>query len=133
MGKNKYVQTPEKMLELFKDYKSWVEANPILKHDFVGKDGMSVRRELQRPLTFDGFEVWLIDKNIIKSLQHYNAAEGPYKEYKQVMDYIRTVIRNDHITGGMAGIYNPNLTQRLHGIADKQEVKVEEFEVTLKL
>lgn len=130
----KKIETPEKMLELFNEYKEWVEATPILKQDFVGKDGRSEYRQLQRPLTIDGFEIWLAERRVVKSLRHYgNKRLEAYTEYQEVMDYIRMVVRNDHITGGMAGIYNPNITQRLHGLAEKTEIKVEEYEVTLKL
>lgn len=41
MGRRKYIETPEKLLELFLSYKSEVKNNPRKKHTFVGKDGIS--------------------------------------------------------------------------------------------
>ena len=35
-------------------------------------------------------------------------------------------IRQDQIEGGMSGIYNPSITQRLNGLTDKSEVMVKE-------
>lgn len=132
-GNTRNIETPDKMLELFNDYREWAKANPIQKMDFVGKDGRQVFYELKRPLTFDGFEVYVIDRGIIKSsLQHYSLnTNGAYKEFADVMDYIRKVIRDDQISGGMAGIYNPNITQRLNGLAEKVENKHEVSEIKI--
>lgn len=129
----KYIETPDKMWMLFTEYKTWVECNPILVHDFVGKDGDSVRRERQRPLTLEGFEVWCFENNIISDLGHYFAnTDDKYKDYCTICSHIRRSIRAEQITGGMAGIYNPSITQRLNNLVEKQETKHEINEIVIK-
>ncbi len=133
MANTKNIKTPEDMLGLFKEYRQWCLENPVEKMDFVGKDGREVHYKIKRPLTFDGFEVFVIEKGIIKSsLQHYSLnLAGAYSEFVDTMDYIKKVIREDQITGGMAGIYNPNITQRLNGLVEKTENKHEVSEIKI--
>ena len=42
MGKHKYIETPERMYELFEAYKKETKDNPRIKVDYVGKDGNKV-------------------------------------------------------------------------------------------
>jgi hypothetical protein len=125
MGKRKYIETPEKMWELFLQYKEWVKSNPIKVHDFVGKDAEEVYRLKERPLTIDGFECWCYDNEIIGDLSHYFAnTDNRYSDYLTICSRIRKAVRNDQIDGGMAGIYNPSITQRLNGLTEKTETEV---------
>ncbi len=127
MGKNKYIETPEKMWELFEQYKAYTKSRPILVQDFVGKDGDEVNRKKERPLTIDGFECWCYDNDIISDLSQYFAnTEQRYNEYQTICSRIRKAVRTDQIEGGMAGIYNPSITQRLNGLTDKSEMIVKE-------
>ena len=41
-------------------------------------------------------------------------------------------IRNNQIEGGMAGIYNPSITQRLNGLVERTENKHEVSEIVVK-
>lgn len=127
MGKHKYIETPEKMWELFEAYKKETKANPILVQDFVGKDGDEVNRKKERPLTVEGFECFVMNNTAISypDLSRYFAGtEETYKPYYAICSRIRNQIRQDQIEGGMAGIYNPSITQRLNGLTDKSEVNV---------
>lgn len=127
MGKHKYIETPEKMWELFEEYKAYTKSRPILVQDFVGKDGDEVNRKKERPLTIDGFECWCYDNGIISDLSQYFAnTEQRYNEYQTICSRIRKAVRTDQIEGGMSGIYNPSITQRLNGLTDKSEVMVKE-------
>jgi hypothetical protein len=127
MGKQKYIETPEKMWELFEFYKTETKSKPILKHVFVGKDGISDNEKREKPLTLEGFECWCYDKGIIGDLSHYFANTGNnYSDYLTICSRIRKAIRTDQIEGGMAGIYNPSITQRLNGLTDKSEMIVKE-------
>lgn len=124
MPKHKYIETPEKMWELFEQYKAWAKDNPILVQDFVGKDAYEVYRKKERPLTIDGFECWCYDNEIISDLSQYFAnTEQRYTEYQTICSRIRKAVRTDQIDGGMAGIYNPSITQRLNGLTEKQEIE----------
>lgn len=127
MAKTKYIETPEKMWELFTAYKAKTKANPILVQDFVGKDGDEVNRKKERPLTLEGFELYCMDEGVITDLSHYFMnLDNRYSEYVAICSRVRKAIREDQIGGGMAGIYNPSITQRLNGLTDKSEVTVKE-------
>lgn len=123
MGKNKYIETPERMWELFLAYKKSVKENPIIVKDWVGKEADQVYREKEKPLTIDGFECWCYDNDIINDLSNYFAnSDNKYSEYSTICSRIRKAVRTDQIEGGMVGIYNPSITQRLNGLVDKSEV-----------
>lgn len=124
MPKHKYIESPEKMWELFTQYKEWVKSNPIKVQDYVGKDAEMVYREKERPLTIDGFECWCFENEIISDLSNYFANSGNnYTEYSTICSRIRKSVRVDQIEGGLAGIYNPSITQRLNGLTEKTETE----------
>ena len=125
MAKPKYIETPEKMWELFTDYRNKVKSSPRKKMVFVGKDGNRDFEELETPLTLEGFETWLYKNNIITDVSDYfENKDNRYSEYVPICRIIRKLIRQDQIEGGMVMIYNPSITQRLNGLADKQENNV---------
>lgn len=122
---NKYIETPEKMWEYFEAYRKSIKDNPIKKHVFVGKDGMADWEKRDRPLTLEGFENWCFEKQIINDLGHYfSNLNDSYKDFLPICSRIRQIIRQDQIEGGMAGIYNPSITQRLNGLTEKTETKL---------
>jgi hypothetical protein len=131
MGKHKYIETPEKLLEYFEEYKKETKNNPIQVQDYVGKDAEMVYRTKERPLTIDGFEVWLFKKGIISDLSNYFAnSDNRYSDYSTICSHIKKEVRSDQIEGGMAGIYNPSITQRLNNLVEKvqNDVTVTKFE-----
>lgn len=133
MGRNKIITKPEILWEHFTNYKNWVKDNPIKVHDFVGKDGDSVYREKQRPLTMEGFECWCYDNEIVEGVeQYFSNREGRYADFVGICSRIRKDIRNNQIEGGMAGIYNPSITQRLNGLVERTENKHEVSEIVVK-
>lgn len=121
--KQKYIETPEKMWELFCAYREMTKKKPFLEHDFVGKDGDSVRREKERCLTFEGFQNYLCDEDVITDVTDYfENKEGRYEAYIHVCARVKRNIRQDQIEGGMAGVYHPSITQRLNGLKEQSEV-----------
>lgn len=123
LGRPKSIETPEIMWQLFTEYKEAVKDKPIKVQDFVGKDAIEVDRKKERPLTMDGFQNFLDDKDIISDVTDYfENKEGRYTDFVRICSRIRRNIRQDQIEGGMAGIYNPSITQRLNGLAEKTEV-----------
>jgi hypothetical protein len=122
MCKPKYIETPERMWELFEAYGSQVKGTPILVQDFVGKDGDEVNRKKERPLTMEGFYNYLDTADIITdATDYFENKDDRYNEYVRICSRISRTIRQDQIEGGMAGIYNPSITQRLNGLVDKKE------------
>lgn len=121
-GKKKYIETPEKLLEYFNGYKKEVKSNPRTNHVFVGKDAVSERQELERPLTMEGFEVYCFEKGYINDLgDYFSNKNDKYSDYSTICLYIKKIIRDDQITGGMVGQYNASITQRLNGLKDQIE------------
>jgi len=124
MGKNKYIETPDKLWEYFLSYKTEVKSKPFLIKDWVGKDAVDVYREKEKPLTIEGFECWLYDQNIISDLSQYFAnTEQRYTDYQTICSRVKKAVRQDQIEGGMAGVYNPSITQRLNNLVEKTETK----------
>lgn len=125
--------TPEELEAYFEQYKKWVEENPILVQDYVGKDGDEVYRKKNRPLTYDGFEIWLRKNSKIKCCQHIlDNVKSAYNDFIDVARYIKSSVKADQIEGGMAGIYNPNITARLNGLTEKIQEDGSK-EVTIKV
>ena len=129
-GNGKYIETPEKMWELFEQYRAKTKANSRKKMVFVGKNGEQKHEELEVPLTMEGFENYVAGLGIALGLDDYFAnTRGAYGDYSAICSRIRKTIRQDQIEGGMVGQYNASITQRLNGLVDKQanQVFVEEW------
>ena len=125
MGLHKLIKNPEQLYDLFKEYKESIKGKPILIKDWVGKDAEQVKREKERPLTMEGFENYVADiPGMPDGLdQYFSNREERYSDFVAICSRIRRAIRQDQIEGGMAGIYNPSITQRLNSLVEKQEIK----------
>jgi hypothetical protein len=130
MGKRKYIETPEKMWDLFEAYRKDVKDNPRYVFDYVGKDGTEVRKPLERPLTMEGFKCYVWDVEGFTVEQYFTNPERAYDEYIGICSRIKETIRRDQIEGGMVGQYNASITQRLNGLAEKtQNENVQKIEL----
>lgn len=119
MAKNKYIETPEIMYELFEKYKSKVHENPRYNYQ-LDRNGKVVPIPLRVPLTFEGFKIFCY--NEIGDVKHYfENRDDSYTEYVPICSRIKDEIRNDQIEGGMVGQYNASITQRLNGLAEKTQ------------
>ena len=115
----KYIDTPDKMWELFTAYKKHVKDNPRIKVEYVGKDGKRVDTPLVTPLIMEGFEGYVADQGLNTTLdQYFSNKEDRYEEYIAICSRIRKAIRKDQIEGGMVGQYNASITQRLNGLKE---------------
>ena len=123
MAKHKYIETPEKMWELFEEYKNQIKTNPIKVQDYVGKDGDMVYRDRERPLTIEGFQNYC-RRNIGCVHDYFANTNKAYDDYSSICRAIRDEIRQDQIEGGMVNIYNPSITQRLNNLTDKVETTI---------
>lgn len=123
MGLHKAIPTPDRMYELFRQYKEAAKKRPKKVHDFVGKDAIEVYKEREVPLTYEGFQNYVEDLDIITTLDHYFMNyEKRYEDFVGVCARIKREIRQDQIEGGMVGIYNPSITQRLNNLVEKTDV-----------
>lgn len=127
MGKNKYIESPEEMWQLFLRYKQDVKSKPIIVKDWVGKDAEEVYREKEKPLTMVGFECFVCEHTDVSYPDLTDYFEGKiesYKDYLPISSRIHAEIKNDQLSGGMTMIYSQNLTARLNGLVDKKETEV---------
>jgi hypothetical protein len=123
VAKHKYIETPEKLWELFTEFVEHEKNNPMHKVEYVGKDGERVNTELQVPIIFEAFECWLADKGIISDLGHYAAnTNGAYDEYCTIITRIRNNCFAQNFKGASVGLFNSNLIARKLGLSDKQEI-----------
>jgi len=118
MAKHKYIETPERMLELFNEYKEQNNnSKDWMKFQYVGKDGERVTDPLKPPLTYEGFKIYC--RNNVGDVHNYfENTDERYNEYKEVCRAIKEEIRNDQIVGGMLNFYNPSITQRLNSLTE---------------
>ena len=124
-GRPKNIESPEKLHEYFKQYSLETKANPFIIKDWVGGAAKEVIREKERPLTMEGFSCWLYDKGYLNSLSNYMAnSNNAYEEFSSICTHIRECIRQDQIEGGMAGQYNPSITQRLNNLAENTKTEL---------
>jgi hypothetical protein len=122
MGKNKYIETPEKLLDLWEEYKGYVKANPRLIYQ-LDRAGSLVPVPHEIPLTQQRFEVY-VKKNYGWTIgQYFDNQDKLYNDYIAICSHIRMERQADQIEGGMVGQYNASITQRLNGLVDKQEHK----------
>jgi len=118
MAKPKYIESPHAMWELFMKYVQWCKDNPVTTEDFVGGAGKKVTRSYERPLTVSGFRVFSHKQGV--TINHYFAnTDGAYKEYRTICRAIEDEIRDYQITGGLIGILNSSITQRLNGLTER--------------
>jgi hypothetical protein len=125
MGKNKAIETPQKLWDLFLKYKEEVKSKPVIVKDWVGSNAVDVYREKERPLTMVGFECFVCDHTEINypDLTNYIEAKDSYSQFLPISSRIRAEIKSDQITGGMTMIYSQNLTARLNELVDKKETE----------
>jgi hypothetical protein len=126
MHPTRIFKTPEELFKAFEEYKTHLEleAGKWLKIQYVGKEGERVTDKYKLPYTLEGFEIFCYNKYGCVS-QYFDNKDGLYADFVAICSHIRKQIRDNQILGGMLGIYNPSITQRLNGLTEKTETKVE--------
>lgn len=126
MGRFKLIESPEVLWKLFQDYKEFIKAKPIEVGDWVGGMAIPVDRKKERPLTMEGFENYVADLDgyPMDLGDYFENRNDAYTNFSAICQRVKRAIRQDQIEGGMAGIYNPSITQRLNGLVDKTESKI---------
>ncbi len=123
MGRFKTIRKPEDLWKHFLAYKKLVKDNPRKKVEYVGKEGDKVETPIERPLTIVGFKCYVADQEC--DIQAYwNNRDEQYTEFSPIITRIREEIRLEQFDGALTGFYNSNLTARLNGLSDKQQLDV---------
>lgn len=125
MPKHKYIETPDKLWELFEQYIKHERNNPMFKTDYVGKDGTKVQTPLETPITFEGFECYLQDQGIINNLGNYSSnLNNAYDEYLPIITRIKQNCFVHNFKGASVGLFNANIIARKLGLVDKKETEM---------
>ena len=116
-------KTPEELEKAWKGYKKHIEieAEKWLKVQYVGKEGERVTDKYKLPMTMEGFEIYCYNNHGWVT-PYFENRDGYYDDFLTICSRIRTEIRNDQITGGLLGVYNPSITQRLNNLKEQSEV-----------
>lgn len=123
MAKHKYIETPEKLLEMWEAYKTHVKSNPRLSYQ-LDRMGSLVAIPLECPLTQEGFSVYCYDKYKVTIGQYFDNRDNAYNEYVGICTRIKEERRNDQISGGMVGQYNASITQRLNNLSETTKTDI---------
>jgi hypothetical protein len=120
-------KTPDDLLKVWKEYKDdlKIKEKEWQKVQYVGKEGVRVTDSVKIPYTFEGFKRYCWDNSIGDISEYFLNREGYYDDFTIICSRIKNEIRENQIIGGMNGFFNPSITQRLNGLADKTENKTE--------
>jgi len=122
MPKPKLIPTPELLWKYFTEYVIHEKDNPMRKVEYVGRDGEMVLTPLETPITFEGFECYLWDKEILADLGQYAAnREDRYTEYVPIITRIRQNCFVNNFKGAAVGLFSPNLIAKKIGLVEKVE------------
>ena len=123
MGKNKYIETPLKLLELFEHYVKHTKSNPRVENVLYQKTGEIIAIPRETPLSWIGFENWLFKNDIITELKSYEQNENKsYTEYLPIITRIKGFIYQDKVEGASVGIFNASIIARELGLKEQTDI-----------
>jgi hypothetical protein len=91
------------------------KSSPILVKDWVGKDALKYMQREREAVNVYRVSNYLDDENIISDVTDYFIKTRSLPEYIRICSRIKRNITDTKYVGGMVGIYNPSITQRLNG------------------
>lgn len=121
MGKNKYIETPEKLWELFEEYKNTIELIEVqVPHVKLGVVSMNIKA----PMTMEGFKTFGHQKDY--TIDHYvKNSDKAYDEYCPIVTRIKDEIYSHNFNRAALGVFKENLIAKQLGMVDKTENKNE--------
>jgi len=125
MHPTRIFKTPDELEHAWKLYKEdlLVQAADWLKIQYVGKEGQRMTDAMKLPYTMDGFEVFCYN-NYGCVEQYFKNQEAYYDDFIPICSHIKKEIRSNQITGGLLGVYNPSITQRLNSLQDTTKTEL---------
>ena len=125
MHPTRIFKKPEEIEKAFLEYKQSLiaESKKWLKVQYVGKDGSRKTDAQKVPLTLEGFERFCY-KNYGYVEQYFKNKDKYYNEFVPICSRIKREIREDQITGGLLGFYNPSITQRLNSLKETTSTEI---------
>lgn len=116
-------ETPEDLKKVWIEYKENLieQSKEWVKVQYVGKEGDKKQDYLKIPFTMEGFSVFCYERyGCVK--QYFKNQDSLYIDFIPICSHIREEIRANQITGGLLGVFNPSITQRLNGLSDRKEI-----------
>jgi hypothetical protein len=133
--KQKYIPTPEDLLELWNEYKAYNASDPDIQEIATAKEVQKIA--VKKPLLKSGFEAFVYNKKGFHVHQYIENTGGAYSSYLGVVTHMRKEWETDQIEGSLTGRYkSPNLVARLNGLTEKTENNTTlsgKIEITLDL
>ena len=125
MHPTRIFKKPEEIEKAFLEYKQSLisESKKWLKVQYVGKDGSRKTDAQKVPLTLEGFERFCYE-NYGYVEQYFKNKDKYYNEFVPICSRIKREIREDQITGGLLGFYNPSITQRLNSLKETTSTEI---------
>ena len=121
-GRPPKIKSAKHLGDLFAEYVEFSHQHPIeLPQTIVKGNNKTEGRggKVERPLTLQGFMAFVgLGYTWSQFKERYSGKEA----FASVITRIETSVRSQQIEGGLAGVYNSNLTARLNGLTDKQDV-----------
>lgn len=123
MHPTRIFKSPEELEEAWKGYKEWIksEGNRWTKVQYVGKFAERKEDPQKVPYTLEGFKRYCRE-NHGEVEQYFTNQDEYYNDFIGICHTIKEEIREDQITGGLLGVYNPSITQRLNGLTEKTDI-----------
>lgn len=120
-GRKKLFETPESFLNAALGYFKEVDENPWIKKEVI-KGGMMageiVDVPTSRPYTIEGLCIYLGISR--QTFLNYEKDEN-YKDYFEVLTYIREKIELNQLEGATVGAYSATIIARKLGLVDRKE------------
>lgn len=135
VGRPPLYPDPEDLAKVADDYFTWCDNNPIetSTRKLVGaeqsaKSGNKAKSDetkftARRAYTLDGFCLFarISDWSSFKSAEAHSDTE-----YLAVIHAIEQTIRDQQVSGALAGVFNANIVARLNGLAEVQKQEIDD-------
>ena len=117
MGKPEYIETPEKLWQLFEQYIDSLETIKVPQsHVKLGV----LYLDIKEPMTMEGFKSFCSDMGL--TIKHYiDNTDNAYSDYRTIVMRIKDRIYKNNFSRAAAGLYKENLIAKQLGLAAKIE------------
>ena len=134
MHPTRIFKAPEEMAKAFEEYKADlnIQGEEWLKVQYVGKEGRRVTDKYKIPMTIEGFLRFCYNKYGDVG-GYFDNQQNNFNDFIAICSRIKREVRENQIIGGLMGLYNPSITQRLNSLVDKQEIQQTNIEVRMDL
>lgn len=131
-GRDKLFTTPELLWEAACEYFEWIDNNPLIEIDYVGKDATQVEKPHTRPYTLEGLAMYLDASTSYWREFRILCNDKGLKDFLTVITRIEEIIRRQKFEGAACGFYNANIIARDLGLSDKKDLTSSDGTMTPK-